>query len=510
MSDLATLIANVAQLQADVTTIVTRYDDVLNATENVVVNVNAEIAAASNWATYPENQLVPGGNLVDEYSAYHWAQKAAQNAASTVDAAADAATASASATAAATSASNAATSASNALASQNAAASSATTAATNAAATGVDRTAVAADRSAVAADVVSTNADAATASNERATAVSAATSASNHATTALGHANTAATHATKAQQWASAAENVIVESGEYSAFHYMKKCEAIEGNLDIANKLDVSARAADSALLNGQAPSFYLAWANITGRPTTFIPAAHAHTVADLSDWTITGITAGELIKWNGTAFVNNTPAEAGLSVVGHAHGWGEITGKPGTVAGYGIGDVYTDTETNAAISAALAAYTVAWEDVLGKPATFTPSGHSHTESDIVGLDKYTQAEVDAAIAAAVPTWATLTGKPVSFTPSVHTHVKADITDFSDGDYAAAAHTHTFASLSGVPTTFAEYGITNGSLTTLTIGDWTISVTGGELIFDNGVNQVKMTAVGGIVAEGDVTGGGTV
>lgn len=31
---------------------------------------------AQHWAIYPEDQLVPEGNLVDEYSAYHWAQKA--------------------------------------------------------------------------------------------------------------------------------------------------------------------------------------------------------------------------------------------------------------------------------------------------------------------------------------------------------------------------------------------------------------------------------------------------
>ena len=36
---------------------------------------------AENWANYPEDQLVPEGNQVDEYSAFHWAQKAAEEAA---------------------------------------------------------------------------------------------------------------------------------------------------------------------------------------------------------------------------------------------------------------------------------------------------------------------------------------------------------------------------------------------------------------------------------------------
>ena len=44
-------------------------------------------------------------------------------------------------------------------------------------------------------------------------------------------------------------------------------------------------------------------------------------------------------------------------------------------------------------------------------------------------------------------TWASITGKPASFTPSAHTHLKAEITDFPT--------TWAWASLTGVPTTFA-------------------------------------------------------
>jgi hypothetical protein len=68
-----------------------------------------------NWAQYPEDQLVPEGNEVDEYSSYHWASKAED-----------------SASAASTSESNAATSASNAATSESNAASSASSAATSA------------------------------------------------------------------------------------------------------------------------------------------------------------------------------------------------------------------------------------------------------------------------------------------------------------------------------------------------------------------------------------------
>ena len=49
--------------------------------------------------------------------------------------------------------------------------------------------------------------------------------------------------------------------------------------------------------------------ADITGEP-----------LSDLSDVTITTIADGELLRWNGSAWINNTLAEAGISAVGHTH----------------------------------------------------------------------------------------------------------------------------------------------------------------------------------------------
>jgi len=54
---------------------------------------------------------------------------------------------------------------------------------------------------------------------------------------------------------------------------------------------------------------------NITGEP-----------FSDHSDVTITAITSGELPKWNGSAWINNTLAEAGISATGHTHLEANIT----------------------------------------------------------------------------------------------------------------------------------------------------------------------------------------
>jgi len=60
---------------------------------------------------------------------------------------------------------------------------------------------------------------------------------------------------------------------------------------------------------------------NITGEP-----------LSDLSDVTITSIAAGEVLKWSGTAWVNNTLAEAGIAAASHTHVLSEVT-DAGTIA---------------------------------------------------------------------------------------------------------------------------------------------------------------------------------
>ena len=277
MSDLQTLITNVNDLQDDVTVIVTRYNEVLNATENVVLNVETEIQKAADWSTTPEDVLVPSGNLVDEYSALHWAAKAQEAAASTQDASNDAAAAYSSAIAAQDSEDNAAQSASAAQNDRLAAQGAATTV-SGQVGTATDLAAqVSLDADAVAADAAQVNTDKGIVAADKSTVASSLSIAQGHENAALGYANQANTQALLAESWASAPEDTEVSTGFFSAYHYMKKCEQIESGLDINNKLDIDAQAADSALLGGQTPAYYRAWGNLTDVPSSFVPGAHTH-----------------------------------------------------------------------------------------------------------------------------------------------------------------------------------------------------------------------------------------
>ncbi len=76
------------------------------------------------------------------------------------------------------------------------------------------------------------------------------------------------------------------------------------------------------------------------------------------------------------------------------------------------------------------------WDSVLNKPATFPPSTHTHTASQITDF-------ASAVVAVSPPVdWSSLTGKPTTFAPSAHTHLKSEITGL-DADLAALASADT-------------------------------------------------------------------
>ena len=63
----------------------------------------------------------------------------------------------------------------------------------------------------------------------------------------------------------------------------------------------------------------------------SYIAGITAEPIGDLSNVTITDIASGEILTWNGSAFINNTLAEAGIAAASHSHSTSDITS--GTLA---------------------------------------------------------------------------------------------------------------------------------------------------------------------------------
>ena len=68
----------------------------------------------------------------------------------------------------------------------------------------------------------------------------------------------------------------------------------------------------------------------------------------------------------------------------------------------------------------------VYWDDIKGKPSTFTPSSHTHTISQISNFPTYWD-------------WDYISGKPSTFAPSYHTHTIANITDIGSASVLEAS-----------------------------------------------------------------------
>lgn len=88
--------------------------------------------------------------------------------------------------------------------------------------------------------------------------------------------------------------------------------------------------------------------------------------VSDFSDVTITSIASGELLKWNGSAWINNTLAEAGIAAASHTHAAADVTS--GTFADARISESSV-TRHEAALSIAKSQITSTIPDVTGTPA---------------------------------------------------------------------------------------------------------------------------------------------
>jgi hypothetical protein len=101
----------------------------------------------------------------------------------------------------------------------------------------------------------------------------------------------------------------------------------------------------------------------------------------------------------------------------------------------------------------------IAWDNVTGKPSTFTPSSHTHVAANIT--------DFAAAVAAVSPPvdWNSLTGKPSTFSPSAHTHPINEVTNLQtalDGK-AAASHSHGNLTNAGAIGTTANLPLKTGS-----------------------------------------------
>ena len=139
-------------------------------------------------------------------------------------------------------------------------------------------------------------------------------------------------------------------------------------------------------------PSY--SWSEISGKPSTFTPSSHTHNYIT-SQGTVTAISGTTKPTNAGISMVqaynNGYPATFGnvLQVCGSGSGAGQLL--LGWTDSDAVGKIYYRSirdVNNEWSDWATVAYTsdITWNNLLGKPSTFTPSSHTHTASQVSGL----------------------------------------------------------------------------------------------------------------------------
>lgn len=107
-----------------------------------------------------------------------------------------------------------------------------------------------------------------------------------------------------------------------------------------------------SGLIKGTGSGFAAAVAG-----TDYLADITGETLSDLSDVTITSIASGEVLAWSGSAWINNTLAEAGIAAASHVHAASDITSGTLAVARGGTGAGTLPVVSNYTGGATVSAY---------------------------------------------------------------------------------------------------------------------------------------------------------
>ena len=143
------------------------------------------------------------------------------------------------------------------------------------------------------------------------------------------------------------------------------------------------------------------------------VPATSVVNINDLSDVVITAVASGELLKWDGANWINNTLSEAGVAAASHVHSAADITTGLLAIARGGTG-----------VGTALAAFNaLSPVTTLGDVIFRDASNNVRLAGNITTAKQFLTQTGTGAVSAA-PTWAAIIAGDLP----THVHSAADVT----------------------------------------------------------------------------------
>ncbi|MGR3310669.1 MAG: hypothetical protein ACUZ77_07825 [Candidatus Brocadiales bacterium] len=242
----------------------------------------------------------------------------------------------------------------------------------------------------------------------------------------------------------------------------------------------------------------------------------HTTSIANLNDTVITAIAAGELLKWDGANWINNTLAEAGISASGHTHALaGGATDVTALAAELNLLDLATLTV--GWVLRATGAASAAWQQLnhsdLNLDQTHVNSFNSRTGTVIPATNDYTWTQINKTTSniadIATRSHTSLSDIGSNTHSTIDTHLAATATHGATGAVVGTTNTQTLTNktFNDNVTTFQDNtdntkkmlfqlaSITTGNTRTLTIPDasGTISLTTDSHAFDD-LSDVAITS----------------
>jgi hypothetical protein len=261
-----------------------------------------------------------------------------------------------------------------------------------------------------------------------------------------------------------------------------------------------------------------ISYTALSNTPATFTPSAHTHSTTDVVAFTAAASAAApvqSVQSRTGAVVLTRTDLTAAAEV--HTHSTADVVGL--TAAFSQVGHTHDAAALTSGTLDVARIPTIGYTALSGVPATFAPSAHTHSTTDVVAFTDaaaaaapvqsvagrtgaISLAAADVAGLAGVATsgsYTSLSNVPATFAPSAHTHSTTEVVGLTAA-FSQPGHTHFTGDIIGYQGLPAQAGYAGPLVTDGTNATWTnrYSIVNPVLVQGAGMSFSRDTAAGQI------------
>lgn len=261
-----------------------------------------------------------------------------------------------------------------------------------------------------------------------------------------------------------------------------------------------------------------ISYTALSNTPATFTPSAHTHSTTDVVAFTAAASAAAPVQSVQSrTGAVVLTRADITAAAEVHTHSTADIVGL--TAAFSQVGHTHDAAAVASGVLDIARIPVIGYTALSGVPGSFAPGAHTHSTTDIVAFTASASAAApvqsvagrtgaislaaaDVAGLAGVATsgsYTSLSNVPATFAPSSHTHSTTEVVGLTAA-FSQPGHTHSTSDITGYQGLPAQAGYAGPLVTDGTNATWTsrYSIVSPVLVQGAGMSFTRDTAAGEI------------